>query len=129
MHGIHAELPEERRVLVTAHDAFGYFGKAYGFEVVGVQGISTESEAGLSRITELVEMLVARDIRDRLYELGGIRKIELFGIQEEQVFLTFSSAKLEQFGITGREVINTLVKQNVVLPVGRVYAAAQDLIL
>ncbi|MGD8242329.1 MAG: efflux RND transporter permease subunit [Desulfobacterales bacterium] len=73
--------------------------------------------------------LVARDIRDRLYELGGIRKIELFGIQEEQVFLTFSSAKLEQFGITGREVINTLVKQNVVLPGGRVDAAGQDVIV
>ncbi len=73
--------------------------------------------------------LVARDIRDRLYELNGIRKIELFGVQEEQVFLTFSSAKLEQFGITGSEIINTLVKQNVVLPGGRVDAAGQDVIV
>jgi len=37
-------------VLLTAHDAFGYFGRAYGFEVIGVQGISTESEGGLTRI-------------------------------------------------------------------------------
>lgn len=58
-----ADLRPEQRVLLTAHDAFGYFGAAYGFEVIGVQGISTESEAGLNRITELVNTLVARDIR------------------------------------------------------------------
>ncbi|MBF9047019.1 zinc ABC transporter solute-binding protein [Rhodobacterales bacterium LSUCC0031] len=58
-----ASIPAESRVLVTAHDAFNYFGAAYGFEVVGIQGISTESEAGLARIAELVAMLVARDIR------------------------------------------------------------------
>ena len=57
-----ASIPAESRVLVTAHDAFNYFGAAYGFEVVGIQGISTESEAGLQRIGELVDMLVARDI-------------------------------------------------------------------
>ena len=58
-----ASIPAESRVLITAHDAFNYFGAAYGFEVVGIQGISTESEAGLQRISELVDMLVARDIR------------------------------------------------------------------
>ena len=57
------DLQPEQRVLLTAHDAFGYFGAAYDFEVLGVQGISTESEAGLNRITELVNLLVARDIR------------------------------------------------------------------
>jgi len=57
-----ASVPAESRVLVTAHDAFNYFGAAYGFEVVGIQGISTESEAGLQRIAELVDMLVARGI-------------------------------------------------------------------
>jgi len=55
-------VPEDRRVLVTAHDAFRYFGRAYGFEVEGIQGISTNSEAGLQRIEALVEMLVARRI-------------------------------------------------------------------
>ncbi len=55
-------VPEQARVLVTAHDAFNYFGEAYGFEVVGIQGISTESEAGLQRIGELVDLLVDRDI-------------------------------------------------------------------
>lgn len=58
-----ATIPDTARVLVTAHDAFNYFGAAYGFEVVGIQGISTESEAGLQRIGELVDMLVARDVR------------------------------------------------------------------
>ena len=58
-----AQVPEQARVLVTAHDAFGYFGAAYGYEVVGVQGISTESEAGLERIRTLTDMLVERDIR------------------------------------------------------------------
>lgn len=53
----------ESRVVVSSHDAFNYFGNAYGFEVVGIQGISTESEAGLRRIAELVDMLVERDIR------------------------------------------------------------------
>ncbi|WP_163848185.1 metal ABC transporter solute-binding protein, Zn/Mn family [Pseudooceanicola aestuarii] len=55
-------VPEPARVLVTAHDAFGYFGRAYGFEVLGIQGISTESEAGLSRIAEVVDTLVTRGI-------------------------------------------------------------------
>lgn len=57
-----ASVPEEARVLVTAHDAFGYFGDAYGFEVLGIQGYSTESEAGLARIESLVRLLVERDI-------------------------------------------------------------------
>ena len=57
-----ASVPEAARVLVTAHDAFAYFGRAYGFEVLGIQGISTESEAGLNRIGELVEVLVGRGI-------------------------------------------------------------------
>ena len=56
-------VPVESRVVLSAHDAFNYFGNAYGFEVVGIQGISTESEAGLQRIAELVDMLVDRDIR------------------------------------------------------------------
>ncbi|MDA7425044.1 metal ABC transporter solute-binding protein, Zn/Mn family [Thalassococcus lentus] len=57
-----AMIPEQARVLVTAHDAFAYFGQAYGFEVEGIQGISTESEAGLQRIGTLVDMLVTRKI-------------------------------------------------------------------
>lgn len=57
-----ASVPESARVLLTAHDAFGYFGRAFGYEVIGIQGISTESEAGLNRISSLVDMLVERKI-------------------------------------------------------------------
>lgn len=57
-----ATVPEQARVLLTAHDAFGYFGMAYDFEVLGIQGISTQSEAGLNRISELVDMLVERKV-------------------------------------------------------------------
>ena len=46
-------IPEDQRVLVTAHDAFGYFGRAYGVEVRGIQGVSTDSEAGLADINNL----------------------------------------------------------------------------
>ena len=59
---IMADIPEERRVLITSHDAFRYFGRAYGLEVQAIQGISTESEAGLQRINELVDLIVDRKI-------------------------------------------------------------------
>jgi manganese/zinc/iron transport system substrate-binding protein len=57
-----ATIPKQRRVLVTAHDAFRYFGRAYDVEVVGVQGTSTESEAGLADINRLVDLIVSRRI-------------------------------------------------------------------
>ena len=57
-----ATVPEPARVLLSAHDAFGYFGQGYGYEVIGIQGISTESEAGLDWIKTLVDMLVSRQI-------------------------------------------------------------------
>ncbi|MFT0891812.1 metal ABC transporter solute-binding protein, Zn/Mn family [Pseudochelatococcus sp. G4_1912] len=55
-------VPVQSRILVTAHDAFNYFGRAYGYEVCGVQGVSTESEAGLRQIEKLVSLLVERRI-------------------------------------------------------------------
>lgn len=58
-----ASIPAERRVLITAHDAFGYFGRTYDIEVLGIQGISTESEAGLNDINRLVNTIVDRGIR------------------------------------------------------------------
>ncbi|HMP76382.1 MAG TPA: zinc ABC transporter substrate-binding protein [Kiritimatiellia bacterium] len=57
-----ATIPQERRILVTAHDAFHYFGRAYNMQVLGIQGISTESEAGLARINQLVDLLVDRKL-------------------------------------------------------------------
>jgi manganese/zinc/iron transport system substrate-binding protein len=57
-----ASVPEPQRVLVTAHDAFNYFGRRFGYEVVGIQGLSTESEAGVRDIENLVDLLVERNI-------------------------------------------------------------------
>jgi manganese/zinc/iron transport system substrate-binding protein len=56
------KIPSPRRLLVTAHDAFGYLGRAYGLEVKGIQGLSTDSEASLQDIRHLVDLLVQRDI-------------------------------------------------------------------
>jgi manganese/zinc/iron transport system substrate-binding protein len=58
-----AKIPKESRVLVTAHDAFRYFGRAYDIEVRGIQGVSTDSEAGVKQINELVDFLVQRKIK------------------------------------------------------------------
>ena len=57
-----AEVPRERRVIITAHDAFNYFGRAYGFEVRGLQGISTVTEAGTGDIQALADFIVDRQI-------------------------------------------------------------------
>jgi manganese/zinc/iron transport system substrate-binding protein len=57
-----ATIPESQRVLVTAHDAFQYLGRAYGIEVRGIQGVSTESEAGVRDLEELVDFIVKRKI-------------------------------------------------------------------
>ena len=57
-----ATIPEKQRILVTAHDAFGYLGKAYGIEVRGIQGLSTESEAGLRDLEDLVDCIVESSI-------------------------------------------------------------------
>ena len=56
-------IPEEQRVLVTAHDAFNYFGRQYGMEVRGLQGISTEAEAGSRDVQELADFLAERKIK------------------------------------------------------------------
>ncbi|MBO1927844.1 zinc ABC transporter substrate-binding protein [Thiomicrorhabdus sp. 6S2-11] len=58
-----AKVPEQNRVLITAHDAFGYFGKAYGLEVMGLQGISTAGEFGLQDIKQLKDTIVSRGIQ------------------------------------------------------------------
>lgn len=55
-------IPDERRILISSHDAFGYLGRAYEIEVLGVQGMSTDSEAGLRRVNELVDLLVTRKV-------------------------------------------------------------------
>lgn len=56
-------VPEAQRVLITAHDAFGYFGRAYGIEVMGLQGISTATEFGLNDLTRLVDVILSRKVK------------------------------------------------------------------
>lgn len=57
-----ATIPEDQRILVTAHDAFAYYGRAYGIEVAGIQGISTESEAGVADIREMAQTVAERRV-------------------------------------------------------------------
>jgi manganese/zinc/iron transport system substrate-binding protein len=57
------QIPIGGRVLITAHDAFGYFGLAYGVEVVGLQGISTVAEYGVNDVTQLVDQIVERQVK------------------------------------------------------------------
>jgi manganese/zinc/iron transport system substrate-binding protein len=58
-----ATLPEKNRILVTSHDAYNYFGRAYGFKVVGLQGVSTVSEAALADMASLVDFIKAQDVK------------------------------------------------------------------
>lgn len=58
-----AHVPEKSRVLVTAHDAFAYFGNEYGFKVKGLQGLSTDSDYGLRDVQELVDLLTDKQIK------------------------------------------------------------------
>jgi manganese/zinc/iron transport system substrate-binding protein len=56
-------LPKEKRILVTAHDAFNYFGKSYGFEVVGLQGLSTATEAGVQDVQRLSQFIIDKQVK------------------------------------------------------------------
>lgn len=57
-----ATIPEAQRILVTAHDAFNYYGRAYGIEVTGIQGISTETETGIADIREMANIVIERKV-------------------------------------------------------------------
>ncbi|KAA0548982.1 manganese transporter [Bacillus sp. BGMRC 2118] len=61
-------IPSEQKILVTAHDAFAYFGNAYSMEVRGLQGLSTDSEYGLKDVQDLVDLLVDRQIKSVFIE-------------------------------------------------------------
>jgi manganese/zinc/iron transport system substrate-binding protein len=69
-----ARVPKAQRVLITAHDAFGYFGRAYGFEVTGLQGISTASEFGLHDVKRLVDLITERRIKALFVETSVAEK-------------------------------------------------------
>ena len=94
----------------------------------GTVGPTVNDEFGLTSVAtvalwadgfSLAEMRdVARDTRDQLYGLEGIKKIELFGVQEERIFLDLSNAKMAQFGVDPSVVVTTLQQQNIILPGG-----------
>jgi manganese/zinc/iron transport system substrate-binding protein len=69
-----ASIPKEQRILITAHDAFNYFGREYDIEVKGIQGISTESEAGLQQINQLVDLIASRKIKAVFVETSVAEK-------------------------------------------------------
>ncbi|UII30739.1 zinc ABC transporter substrate-binding protein [Fulvivirga ulvae] len=69
-----ATIPEGQRTLITAHDAFGYFGDAYGIEVKGLQGISTLSEYGLRDVSELARFIVDHKIKAVFVETSVSQK-------------------------------------------------------
>jgi len=56
-------VPIEKRILITAHDAFNYFGKAYNFEVIGLQGLSTATEAGVKDVQNLANMIIEKEVK------------------------------------------------------------------
>ena len=76
-----SEIPESGRVLVTAHDAFGYFAKQFGLEVRSIQGISTDSEAGTKDISELADFIVKRKIKAVFIE-SSVPKKTIESLQE-----------------------------------------------
>ncbi|CUA80196.1 metal ABC transporter solute-binding protein, Zn/Mn family [Anoxybacillus suryakundensis] len=67
-------IPRKQRVLITAHDAFHYFGRAYDIEVVGLQGLSTDAEYGLKDIQELIDMIVDRNVQAVFVESSVSKK-------------------------------------------------------
>ena len=68
------EIPEQQRILVTAHDAFGYFGRAYNIEVKGIQGVSTLSDFGLKDIAELIDLIIERNVKALFVETSVSQK-------------------------------------------------------
>ncbi len=76
-----ASLPQEKRILVTAHDAFGYFGRQYGFKVIGLQGISTQAEAGAKDVQLLADTIVKQKITAIFIE-SAVPKRHIQAVQE-----------------------------------------------
>ena len=94
----------------------------------GTRGPFVNDEFGLTAVAtialwadgfSLAEMRdAARDVRDRLQTLRGVKRIELFGVQEERIYLQTSNTKLARFGISPEAIGNTLAQQNILLPGG-----------
>lgn len=57
------KLKSEKKILITAHDAFAYFGREYGFDVNAVRGLSTEGEADTNSIINIVNLIISKDVK------------------------------------------------------------------
>lgn len=75
------ELPKEKRILVTAHDAFNYFGEQHGFDVVGLQGLSTATEAGVQDVQKLANFIIEKKIKAIFIE-SSVPKRTIEALQE-----------------------------------------------
>ena len=76
-----SKIPEKSRVLVTAHDAFNYFGEQFGLEVKAIQGVSTDSETGTKNISDLANFIVQRNIKAIFIE-SSVPKKSIEALQE-----------------------------------------------
>ena len=72
---------------------------------------------------------VARAVRNQLYTLDGVRRIELFGVQEERIYLELSAAKLAQFGVSPQEIFGQLAQQNIIEPGGEIKAGDRSVLI
>jgi len=86
-----ADIPESQRVLVTAHDAFGYFGRMHGIKVVGLQGLSTDSEIGITDIQDTIDII-------KKYKVPAVF-IES-SINEKSIKAVIEGAKSEGINVT-----------------------------
>ena len=75
------QLPKEKRILVTAHDAFNYFGKAYDFQVVGLQGLSTATEAGVQDVQKMGDFIIDNKVQAIFVE-SSVPKRTIEALQE-----------------------------------------------
>ena len=76
-----SKIPEKSRVLVTAHDAFNYFGEQFGLQVKAIQGVSTDSETGTKNISDLANFIVQRNIKAIFVE-SSVPKKSIEALQE-----------------------------------------------
>ena len=105
----------------------------------GTRGPQVNDEVGLTAIAtialwadgfDLAEMAeVAKDLRDAIYGLEGIKKVEIFGAQDERIFLNVSNARLAELGLSPAILIDTLQRQNIVLPGGTVDASGVNVVI
>ena len=74
-------IPENQRLMITAHDAFNYFGEAYGMDVRGIQGISTAADFGLKDLEKLIDLIVEREV-PAIFVESSVSKKSIEALQE-----------------------------------------------